>query len=86
MTKWKISENALAIQENHVKNADDTESSDMKTEKRFARNANGVHKIVNISIPKECIGRILNKKAAPEPGRHSLCFDMSPGTGADMRA
>lgn len=86
MTKWKISENALAIQENHVKNADDTESRNMKTEKRFARNANGVHKIVNISIQKECIGRILNKEAAPAQGRPGLCFEMSPGTGADLRA
>lgn len=86
MTKWKILGNDLDIRENHVKNADDTESSDMKTEKRFARNANGVHKIVNISIPKECIGRILNKEAAPASGRPSLCFEMSPGTGADLRA
>lgn len=69
-----------------MKNADDTESSDMKTEKRFARNANGAHKIENISILRECIERIVNKKAAPESGRPGLCFEMSPGIGADLRA
>lgn len=25
-------------------------------------------------------------EAAPESGRPSLCFEMSPGTGADLRA